>query len=69
MKQIESTALQAVGHNLFSRTLTVRFTSGAEYKYKRVSRRVYKQLLSAESKGSFFSRNIRNVYEFKRKGA
>ena len=41
-------------------TLTVYFLNGSVYKYYRVPENIYKELIAAKSKGSYFYWNIRN---------
>jgi hypothetical protein len=43
-------------------TLDIEFHSGATYRYFAVPRSIFDSLLSAESKGAFFNRHIRNRF-------
>lgn len=45
------------------KVLTITFTSGGEYEYLNCPRETYEGLEAAPSPGSFFARNIRNVYQ------
>jgi hypothetical protein len=47
-------------------TLTVRFHSGAVYRYFTVPRTVLDQFLTATSKGAYFNRHIRDGYPYQR---
>lgn len=44
--------------------LLVIFTSGRVYLYRDVPIGVYVELLNAESRGSYFAKNVRDVYEY-----
>lgn len=43
-------------------TLTVRFHSGAVYRYFTVPRSILEGFLTAPSKGAYFTRRIRNAF-------
>lgn len=47
-------------------TLTVRFHSGAMYRYFTVPRNTLEAFLAATSKGTYFNRHIRNGFPFQR---
>ena len=49
-------------------TLTVVFNSCRMYRYYKVPRRLYDEMLKAESKGQYFNRNIRGKFEYKDRG-
>lgn len=60
---VVSTSLQSVGYDAATSTLEVEFkASGKVYQYMNVHARVYRRLLGAPSKGSYFNAYIRNVY-------
>lgn len=46
--------------------LYVVYKSGAMYKYKDVKEEVYKELLSAESKGRYMNSNIKGKYLYEK---
>lgn len=60
--RVESTVLANAAYNVTDSTLQLEFRSGAVYIYSNVPAAVYEALLAAESKGSFFSRQIRPVF-------
>jgi hypothetical protein len=64
MKSLKSSNLKAAGFE--NGTLVVEFKKGSTWAYKGVPQETYDQLMAAESAGSFFHRNIRNVYEAKK---
>lgn len=43
--------------------LKVKFVSGGSYLYEAVPKKVYEAFINADSKGSYFARNIRNKYK------
>ena len=63
---VESTTLGSAGHDAQSAVLEVQFRSGAVYQYLFVPPSVYRGLLSARSKGSYFNQSIRGKYQFQR---
>ncbi len=64
----KSTAIAAIDYDPYDGNLAVTFTSGKAYKYFGVSHQRYNALCNAESKGAYFSKNIRNRYNFRRLG-
>ncbi len=65
---VDSSAIRAVEYDARTRVLTVQFTSSQIYEYLDVPESEYLGLLNAESKGSYFSHNIRDRYEFRQGG-
>jgi hypothetical protein len=65
-ESVESTNLASVGYNQKACVLEVEFQSGSVYRYRDVPRNAYEALMRAESKGRYFSRQIRGRYEFRR---
>jgi hypothetical protein len=57
---VDSSALAAVAFDRCA--LTIRFRSGKVYRYIGVPAPLYQQLLTAESKGSFFNAHIRDAF-------
>lgn len=62
---VDSSAIRAVEYDARTHVLTVQFTSMQVYDYLDVPESEYLGLLNAESKGSYFSRNIRDRYAFR----
>jgi hypothetical protein len=58
MEGIESSQISKVGYS--SGVLLIEFIGGSKYIYVGVDRYTYNALMSSESKGSFFSKNIKN---------
>lgn len=63
---VTSTSLASVGYDPAASVLEVEFRSGAIYRYLAVPARIHRELMSAESKGRYFSQQIRGRYRFQR---
>jgi hypothetical protein len=63
---VESTTLGSAGHDAQLIILELQFRNGAVYQYFRVPRRIYCDLLRADSKGRYFHQNIRGKYLYQR---
>jgi KTSC domain len=59
---VESTTLASVGYDAAARMLELEFRSGERYRYLDVPLSLYRDLLSADSKGRFFNHHIRNRF-------
>lgn len=59
---VNSTAIAAVAYSPEA-ALDVEFTSGATYRYFAVPAQLFREFLSADSKGAFFNRRIRPCYQ------
>ena len=64
--QLNSAALRSVVYHPKLNEMEVEFTSGSRYQYGCVEQATYRGLIDAESKGSFFVKQIRNDYPFRR---
>lgn len=64
MQMVESSMMESVAYGLSTRELYVRFVGGKLYAYLDVDERVFRQLLIADSKGSYFNREIKPRYQF-----
>ena len=68
MTQVESTLIKEVGYDAATQVLTLTFVDQeGTYEYQKVPESVYKELMAAESKGSFFAKNIKGKFEFVKK--
>lgn len=63
---VESSVIGEVGYNESSRTLEILFRSGAIYLYYFVPVAVRDALMAADSKGTYFNKQIKGVYEHHR---
>jgi lysyl-tRNA synthetase class 2 len=61
---VESSAIARIGYREAARELDVTFITGRAYVYYDVPRHVYRAFLAAESKGTFFNEEIRDIYRY-----
>lgn len=67
MTFVDSTNIEAIGYDSDSMELHIRFlNTGATYIYSNVPEAVFEELMSADSKGSYFNRNIKPTYKFEK---
>lgn len=64
---VDSSAIRAIGYDTHTQVLTIQFTSLQVYDYLDVPESEYHGLLTAESKGSYFSQNIRDQFQARRR--
>jgi len=64
--KFESSSLAEGLYNELNETLVITFQSGVRYFYKGVPVETWIGLLKAESKGAFFSSEIRSKFEFEK---
>jgi hypothetical protein len=62
--RVNSTLLAKVTYEAGQSTLQLEFCNGAIYRYLAVPADIYHQLLSADSKGTYFNRQIRNCFAY-----
>ena len=65
---VQSSNLASVGYDPSTQTLEIEFNSGGIYQYYGVPEFVNDSLMSAASKGSYFSQNIKNAYSYAKVG-
>lgn len=61
---VESSMIAAAGYDADGQLLVVLFNSGQAYEYYQVPSKVYQELMSAESKGSYLNTMVRDVYPY-----
>ena len=61
---LDSTTLAVATYDSRRETLKLDFRDGTRYTYSGVTRDVYRDLLGADSKGSFFNRHIRSRFPY-----
>jgi KTSC domain len=61
---VASTLLANVGYDRATSTLDLEFRDGSLYRYSAVSEAIYQGLLAADSKGSYFNRQIRSRFAY-----
>ncbi len=62
---VSSTAIKTISYDPKRQELRLTFESDRAYVYEGVQVDTYEELLSAESKGGYFNRNIRDAYEYR----
>ena len=65
-RAVNSTSIAGIGYHARLQVLEIAFRSGAVYRYVGVPPAVFEGLTKAESKGRYFTRQIRNRFEFHR---
>lgn len=66
MEPVKSSNIAKVGYDGVARRLVIEFTNGTTYAYEAVDRDVHRAFLAAESKGKFFTQQVRYRYKFAR---
>lgn len=61
---VDSSMIDAVRYNAKEKVLEVMFNSGQVYSYEDVPRKIYKELLEADSKGRFMRDEIIDCYPY-----
>jgi hypothetical protein len=61
---LDSTLLASALYDAATRRLHLEFRTGEQYLYFRVPPHCFQQLITAESKGAYFNRYIRNRFPF-----
>jgi len=64
MIYVDSSNIEAIGYDPNAQELHVQFLSGITYVYYNVPENVYEEIMDAPSKGSYFNRIIKGVYEY-----
>jgi hypothetical protein len=60
---VDSGAISQVEYHNKKKTLEVLFRDGSSAVYKDIDRKVYEEMMDAESVGKYFNYNIRGVYQ------
>ena len=61
--KVRSTDIVSVGYDSSFGILEVEFKRGSTYQYVNVPENVFKELMSADSIGSYFNKHIRDQYQ------
>lgn len=64
-EKVRSSNLASIGYDEADNILEIEFNHGGVYQYLNVSLDVYEELINANSKGTYFSDNIRNNSRYK----
>ncbi|OSN02479.1 KTSC domain-containing protein [Lonsdalea populi] len=65
-KRLSSADLFAVGYDAETSILEIEFLNGSLYQYQGVARMIYEELLASSSKGSYYSRYIKNSFPYQK---
>ncbi len=65
---VQSSSLRTVGYDKETKVLEIEFVQGGVYRYFDVDESVYLGLISADSKGTYFQKNIRGRFRYQRTG-
>jgi alpha-mannosidase len=63
---VSSSTLVSVGYDPDDRVLEVKFQHGGVYQYLDVPADVHRELMAADSHGSYLARTVKPNYEFRR---
>lgn len=63
---VSSSSIRSVGYDPQTMTLEIIFLSESVYQYFEVPERVFHELLTASSVGTYLNTNIKNVYRYAR---
>lgn len=66
MQFVDSSNIEAIGHDSECLELHVRFVSGETYVYYNVEEWVFQELMQADSKGVYLNTHIKGQFEFGR---
>ena len=67
-KAVRSTNIASVGYDAGTMTLEIEFRSGGVYQYAGVPEKRYESLMKASAIGSYFHREIKPWYQFRKIG-
>jgi len=60
-----SSVIASTRYNAGTQTMQVEFRTGRVYRYFKVPRKVYEELINAPSQGEYFNTRIRNAYRYR----
>jgi hypothetical protein len=62
---VDSSSVEAIGYDVDERELWVQFHGGRTYVYSEVPEEVYQEFVQADSKGSYFNRELKPNYAWR----
>jgi hypothetical protein len=65
-ENVDSSMLASIGYDAKKKILEVEFNHGGIYEYYDVKKKVYKELMEADSHGRYFLYNVRDDYDYSR---
>lgn len=68
IKDVSSSQIKQIGYDDITKKLRVFFNTGGIYDYYEVPETIWESFKNADSKGIFFSTNIKGIYEFNKIG-
>jgi len=68
LKKVISSHLDMVGYDALNSTMMIQFKTGDIYEYSGVDEQTYNDLLTSQSIGQYFTKNIRNRFSYKKLG-
>lgn len=63
---VSSSNINSVSYDDKKSTMRIKFHNGAEYEYDDVPEGVFENLCSAKSCGSYFHKNVKDTYAYRR---
>ncbi len=63
---VESSNIKSIGHNFLTKNLEIEFKDGNIYRYKKVPRSVFRDIMESESKGKYFFKNVRFDFPYRK---
>lgn len=66
MQKVESSNIEAIGHDAVSNELHVRFKNGGHYVHAGVHRAFYQNMLAAKSAGKYYADAIKGVFDHRK---
>lgn len=60
---VESSNIEGIGYNVKKHHLWVSFKNNKVYRYDKVPRKTFEELMNAESKGRYLNSHIKGQYE------
>jgi hypothetical protein len=67
MQFVESSNIEQVGYDGDAMELHVQFKNSGLYVFSEVPEHIYQALMAADSKGSFFNREIKKLFKFEKR--
>ena len=64
LQTVDSSMIHAVGYDAKTKTLEVVFNSGRTYAYEDVPRKIYRELMAADSKGRYMLDAVMDCYAY-----
>ena len=65
MEWVDSSSIDQIGYDEDNRELWIRFKSGETYAYSDVPATTHEEIMRADSKGSYFNREVKPNYAYR----